>query len=145
MAKSLGLKRWATPLDHEVSLMINRLYSCNMNFISSIISKYLFIAPLFWAESSGSPGNYVKWHSEHILHSVWIPFIDRVPNDRPFHNFFLFGVDCYYTNVIVYDMCKQTRKLMSWAHPSLLTHHYSSLCAERGRSLGTPVTYWVRR
>ena len=35
-------------------------------------------------------------------HSVWVPFIDRVPNDRPFHKCNTFGVDCYCTNVIVY-------------------------------------------
>ena len=34
--------------------------------------------------------------------SVWVPFIDRVPNDRPVHKCNKFGVDCYCTNVIVY-------------------------------------------
>ena len=34
--------------------------------------------------------------------SVWVPFIDRVLNDRPFHKCNTFGVDCYCTNVIVY-------------------------------------------
>ena len=41
---------------------------------------------------------------------MWVPFNDRVPNDRPFHKCNKFGdldVDCYCTNVIVY-MCKQT-------------------------------------
>ena len=37
-----------------------------------------------------------------FLTSVWVPFIDRVPNDRPFHKCNKFGVDCYCTNVIVY-------------------------------------------
>ena len=35
-----------------------------------------------------------------LSYSVWVPFINRVPNDRPFHKCNKFGVDCYYTNVI---------------------------------------------
>ena len=34
--------------------------------------------------------------------SVWVPSIERVPNDRPFHKCNKFGVDPYYTNVTVY-------------------------------------------
>ena len=61
--------------------------------------------------------------------SVWVPFIDRVPNDRPFHKCNTFGVDCYCTHVIVYgNMGKQTRTLPMGAQVDVLNAN--------GRSLG---------